>query len=125
MEHTPNGRVVDTRHAVVLDYIDGCLIEHPEPGNPMYAFALAGTISGSSDRARCVYLFSAEGASLIIDRIINLASMISPSFTRTLLERVQQLPAPPDPDLHTEQPLTTEDEESVQQEPVEQDRQVA
>lgn len=109
MEHTPNGRIVDTRHAVVLDFIDGCLIEHPNPGNPMYALALAGTVNGTEDRARCVYLIPAEGAGVLIDRIVNLAGMIGPDFTQQLINRVSQLqPSPADPELHTEPPIRAE-----------------
>ncbi len=91
MENTENGRVVDTRFAVEIDFIDGCLIEYPTAGHPMYALALAGTIGGTSERARCVYLLAAEGAGVLIERIVSLAGMIGPEFTQSLLERVDRL----------------------------------
>lgn len=110
MQETANGRVVDTRYAVRLDYLDGCLIEDPTPGNPMFAFVLAGTINDSDgDRARCVYLFPPEGASLLIDRILTLSGIVGPDFTRRLLERIQRLAEEVrDPDLQTENPLAAE-----------------
>ena len=105
MQGTPSGRVVDTRNAVQIDFVDGCLIEHPTPGSPMYAMLLAGTVGHTDDRARCVYLLTPEVAGVLLDRVISLSGMIGPDFTRRLIERVQQLPSQPDPDLHTESAL--------------------
>lgn len=98
MERTQNGRVVDTRYAVHLDCIDACLIEHPEPGHPMYALALGGRIGGDDDRARCVFLVSPDAAGVLMDRIINLAGMINPDFTERLTSKVRKLRPAPEPE---------------------------
>lgn len=111
MEKTPDGRVVHTRNAMTLDSIDVCLVEHPVPGSPMFAMALSGTIHTGPERASCLTLFSPEGAGVMIDRIISMAGVLGPEYVNRLLSRVQQLnpvDPHPDPDLHTEPPLTPE-----------------
>jgi hypothetical protein len=111
MDYTPDGRVVDTRFAVHLDSVDGCLIEYPGPGNPTYALALGGSVTGTEDRIRSLFLVAPEGAGFLIERLVSLASMIGPEFRQALLDSIASLtpPLPEDPTVTAPMPVLDEE----------------
>jgi len=97
MQKDENGRAVDTRYGVRIDYTDGCLIRHPLDEITI-AYAMDGMLEdGSGDRVRGLYLFSPDMAAHIITELTSVLLRADPAAAVSLVGRLTGMIAPPAP----------------------------
>jgi hypothetical protein len=95
------GVIIDARNAILLEELDVSLVDR-DSSSPistqhlLLAMVLAGRVNMRNERRRVLFMLGVDGAAAIVSELIALAERIGPEFRDLLLERMSNIPRPPD-----------------------------
>lgn len=95
--HDMGGVILDTRQAVLPDHVDVAQVDNPSDGRTFVALQIDGRINQSSDRARVLYLLSADAGAALVTQLMALARRSdepwAKEFAALVDERLEELEA--------------------------------
>lgn len=99
------GVVIDTTHAVLLDYSTVALVEptrNGRKGPPAIALMMEGRVNKATERTRILYLINGDGAAAIVTEMLGLikraehaAPALAAEMRKRLGERWDEMPTDP------------------------------
>jgi hypothetical protein len=90
------GVMLDSRKAVLMDYLDVCLVDTKQDEKPIMMLVIEGRVNYQNRRTKQAYLFDADGAAALATQLIGLAGRAGDpfmsEFKATFEERLEKMP---------------------------------